>query len=172
MHSKPLERRKARTALVVVGLALAGATTLSAATAQAQDAQVSPTRAAAGALASNPGTTYQSSDGWCHYNNWGGSFYCNSQYNHTLPNSYHQVFVIGTNKQVYTRWESASGVSDWASLGGQCVSPGHHSVDMWEQNGWTFTIACVGTDNWGYLNTRNSNGTWSGWKGPYDLTWN
>lgn len=162
---------KARAALGAAGVALAAVTTLAAA--PAQHTQASPTtRATVGALVASPGSTYQSSDGWCHYSNWGGSFYCKSQYNHTLPNGYHQVFVIGTNKQVYTRWESGSGVSGWVSLGGQCISPGHHSVDMWEVNGWTFTIACVGTDNGGYLKTRKSNGSWTAWDGPWDLIWN
>lgn len=162
--------------LLAAGVALVGATTLSS-PAQAEPVQLTqPARVAATTTvevqASGPGTTYQSSNGWCHYTNWGGSFYCQSQYNHTLPNGYHQVFVIGTNKQVYSRWQSSSGVSGWVSLGGTCIKPGHHSVDMWEVNGWQFTIACVGSDGWGYLKTRNSNGTWTKWNGPYNLIWN
>ncbi|MGW2866155.1 hypothetical protein [Streptomyces sp. NPDC001205] len=165
---------RTRIALIAAGAALAGTAALSPASAQAapEAPAVTMGKGVVAPLVSSPGPTYQASDGWCHYRNWGGSFYCDSQYDYILPNGYHQVFVIGTDKEVFSRWESPSGVSTWANLHGQCISPGQHSVDMWEQHGWTFTIACVGNDGQGWLNTRYSDGSWSDWKGPYDLVWN
>jgi hypothetical protein len=182
MKTTVFRRTRMRTALLAAGMVVAAAAVL-ASPAQAQHAQslqpsaaaatesLATTEAAVGILAAGPGTTYQGSDGWCHYNAWGGSFYCLSQYNYTLPNGYHQVFVIGTNSQVYTKWQSGSGVSGWLSLGGQCISPGHHSVDLYQPNGWTFKVACVGTNGRDYYRTRYSDGNWSKWIGPTTLNW-
>ncbi|WP_413099889.1 hypothetical protein [Streptomyces sp. Inha503] len=105
--------------------------------------------------------------GWCTLTaGWGGKFYCGSSYMHKLPNGRSQAFVIGTNRQAYTKWQTASGLSGWKSMGGQCIEPGNDSIDLYWKNprdGWNFTIQCKGTDHHRWLNTRHSNGSWSGW---------
>ncbi|MDQ0775184.1 hypothetical protein QF026_003650 [Streptomyces aurantiacus] len=122
--------------------------------------QVAPGDSAAGTQAAD----------WCGYGGaWGGTFYCNSNYEHTLPNGYVQVFVIGTNKQAYTKWNSSSGLSGWKSLGGQCIEPGNDSIDLaWvnSANRWNFAVQCKGTDHKVYYKQRYANGQWSGWYRP------
>ncbi|QEU90883.1 hypothetical protein [Streptomyces kanamyceticus] len=160
-----LTRVKTASGIAAVGLAL-GLTGALAGTAQAT---TGPESRAAIAV-SDPGTTYQSG-GWCHYSNWGGNFYCNSQLKHKLPNGQWQVFVIGTNRQAYSKWGSGSGTSAWTSLGGQCTQPGNHSIDMAWVNGWNFAITCKGTNGKTYYderfnggNTGGAPGHWSGWR--------
>lgn len=120
-------------------------------------------RAAHLAAVPDPGVTKPSGK-WCTYTKWGGTFYCKSQLKHKLPNGHWQVFVIGTNKQAYSRWSSSSGVSRWASLGGQCIKPGQASIGMAWANKWNFAITCVGTNNKRYYNERATSGKWSGWR--------
>ncbi|QCX76437.1 hypothetical protein C9F11_13805 [Streptomyces sp. YIM 121038] len=158
-----------RTAHALTGLALGATLALGGTAVTAQAATGAESRGAALAV-SDPGTTYQSG-GWCHYSNWGGSFYCDSQLKHKLPNGQWQVFVIGTNKQAYTKWGSGTGTSGWTSLGGQCTQPGNHSIDMAWANGWNFAITCKGTDGRAWYkerfnggNTGGAPGHWSNWR--------
>ncbi|MCP9958618.1 hypothetical protein [Streptomyces sudanensis] len=114
----------------------------------------------------DPGVTKQAGK-WCTYSKWGGTFYCKSQLKHKLPNGHFQVFVIGTNKQAYSRWSSPKGgVSKWTSLGGTCIKPGQGSIGMaWVgKNKWNFAITCIGSNNKRYYKEREANGKWSGWR--------
>lgn len=125
----------------------------------------------AAAAVPDPGVTKPvSGDKWCTYTKWGGTFLCKSQLKHKLPNGQWQVFVIGTNKQAYTRWLSpGGGVSRWTSLKGQCIRPGERSIAMeWVgSNKWNFGITCIGTNNKRYYNERfaggNTGGDWGHW---------
>ncbi|WP_394842970.1 hypothetical protein LZC95_38625 [Pendulispora brunnea] len=108
-----------------------------------------------------PGKIYKDKKGWCHYRNWGGDFYCKSSYNHKLPNGYRNVFVIGTNHNVFTRWASPSGVSGWASLNGLCYHPGKQSITLkTSKKPWKFTIFCRAEDGSPWRLTRSEEGNW------------
>ncbi|MER5373384.1 hypothetical protein [Streptomyces sp. NPDC002553] len=119
---------------------------------------------AAPAVGTEPGGVYKSG-GYCHFGNWGGSFFCQGSGLHFVawkkPDGYIQVFVIGTNRHVFTRWASASGTSGWLDMGGVCNPD--YGMDA-ASSGWSISVACVGTDgNW-WHNTRATSGSWSGWK--------
>jgi hypothetical protein len=107
---------------------------------------------------------------WCGYGApWGGTFYCNSNYEHQLPDGRFQVFVIGTDREAWTRWDTGNGLSNWASLGGQCIEPGNDSIDLaWigSSTAWNFAIQCKGTNHLVYYNQRSADGTWTGWYRP------
>jgi hypothetical protein len=99
--------RRAAAPLAVAALAL-GALAAPASAASA----ATPKAAVVGA-----GSTVQKGS-WCTYTSWGGTYYCGSQSWYGINKQLFQVFVIGTNYQVYTRWSNTSGVSGWKSLGG------------------------------------------------------
>lgn len=155
--------RHAKIATVFVSAALM--TSGLAATAAATPSTSTGARSQAAAVP-NPGTVKKSGK-WCTYSKWGGTFYCKSDLKYKLPNKHFQVFVIGTNKQAYSRWSSPSGgVSKWTSLGGTCTKPGSGSIGMaWVgKNKWNFAITCIGSNNKRYYNERSATGKWSGWR--------
>ena len=111
-------RRVAVAALVAIALALSlGALAVPASAASAPTA-IAP-------LATPPsGNVVGTSNGWCTTQLWGGTFYCGSQ-THTVQGEYYQVFVIGTNNEVYTNYTYNNGAthSGWAVLNdpGNCA---------------------------------------------------
>ncbi|MEV4320579.1 hypothetical protein [Actinocrispum sp. NPDC049592] len=115
------------------------------------------------AVSKQPGNIEQASDGWCHFHNWGGTFFCKGTGIDAVvwvkPDHYPQVFVIGTNWHMYSRWSTASSVSGWQDMKGAC-NPSYGLPAR--SSGWNITIACVGTDgNWWH--TSRGNGNWSPW---------
>ncbi|GGX36606.1 hypothetical protein GCM10010297_67350 [Streptomyces malachitofuscus] len=149
------------TAVLAGTLALMPAAGASAATGPATSGGVGDVTAAA---ARNPGGIYRTSNGWCHFTNWGGSFYCYPKVLHAVgwnkPDGHPQVFVIGTDKSVWTRWSSASGTSGWKDYGGTCRP--EYGLDA-RSSGWTIKVACVGTDHSWWHRKRNANGKWTNW---------
>ncbi|MGW7008195.1 hypothetical protein ACWGCW_36755 [Streptomyces sp. NPDC054933] len=108
--------------------------------------------------------------GVCHDPRFGGNFYCDSsdsthgEFTWYLPNNTQQVFVVGTNWSVWTRWSYRDGsLSSWTNLGGQVD---HHNpwVHWRSIAGWSVTIDVTGTDGGLWYDTRYADGTWSGWK--------
>ncbi|MEU0248341.1 hypothetical protein ABZ192_29255 [Streptomyces sp. NPDC006235] len=94
--------------------------------------------------------------------NWGGNIH--GQYGCTeydLPNGEQQVFGIGTDGAIWTRWSRTNGtLSSWTSMGGQ-----GRSTVVAEGWGWAITLKVRGTDgNWWYNNRSGTpSGGWSGW---------
>ena len=121
------------------------------------------------ASAATPPASQFNKDGWCHLNNgWGGSFFCQANtydWWHQFPNGSWEVFVVGTNNQVWTRWNSSSGLSSWTSLSGQCLfNVLITGVDP--NDGWHITIACTAVGSGvTYYNKRigEASGHWIGW---------
>ncbi|MFI9588669.1 hypothetical protein ACIHCQ_44470 [Streptomyces sp. NPDC052236] len=145
---------------------LAGSAMLAAtaATASAQAAPAPPSSTVK--IEKTPGLVDKTDDGWCHFTNWGGSFYCLGAPIDAVywlkPDGYLQVFVLGTNRAVYSRWATASGVSSWyGGLGGSCKP--EYGFDS-TASGWSITIACVGDDGRWWHNTRSTSGSWSNWQ--------
>ncbi|QEU90674.1 hypothetical protein [Streptomyces kanamyceticus] len=94
--------------------------------------------------------------------NWGGNI--QNQYGCTeygLPNGEQQVFGVGTDGAIWTRWSRTNGtLSSWTSMGGQ----GRSTVYAGGR-GWAITLQVRGTDgNWYYNNRGGTpSGGWSGW---------
>jgi hypothetical protein len=105
---------------------------------------------------------------------WGGKFLCKSSVWYKLPNKHNQVFVIGTNNHVYSRWTSpGGGMSAWTELpgDGRCYHPGRHSIDVAWANKWNFTVTCLAKNESRWYNERfagtttgGRDGHWSGWR--------
>ncbi|MFF8607234.1 hypothetical protein ACF06X_14980 [Streptomyces sp. NPDC015346] len=114
---------------------------------------------------STPGAVYQTSDGLCHFRNWGGNWFCKGTGIDLVywnkPDGHPQVFVIGTDHSVWSRWSTASSTSSWRDMGGWC-NPDYGLPAR--SSGWSITVACVGSDNNWWHNTRATSGSWSGWK--------
>ncbi|MFI9204302.1 hypothetical protein [Streptomyces sp. NPDC053048] len=133
-----------RSALAATTLALAGAALTGVASAPAQAA------------------TPQAA-GYCHVGGGlGGDYIC--EYGEawmTYPEGNRQVFVIGTDFAVWTRWQYAGGGwSDWNSFGGKLRS----GVRIDGNNTWTPTISAVGDDGERWYRHRLSSGSWTGWQ--------
>ncbi|MEU4208935.1 hypothetical protein AB0F13_02830 [Streptomyces sp. NPDC026206] len=133
-----------RPALAATTLALAGATLAGVASAPAQAA---PAKAAAN---------------YCHVSGLGGDYIC--EYGEawiTYPAGNRQVFIIGTDFAVWTRWQYAGGSwSEWTSFGGKLRS----GVRVDGNNTWAPTISAVGDDGERYYRHRLSSGSWTGWQ--------
>lgn len=129
-------------------------------------AQAAPASSSAKVQVSKePGAAYQTSDGWCHFKNWGGNWYCKGTGVDVVywkkPDGYPQVFVLGTNRHMYSRWSTASGTSEWLDMKGLC-SPDYGLLA--HSSGWSITINCWGDNNAWWHNTRATSGSWTGWK--------
>ena len=109
------------------------------------------------------GNTVQSGS-WCTYTSWGGTYYCGSQSWYGINGQLFQVFVIGTNNAVWTRWSNTSGVSGWVSLGGACEQAADSTSVGTTSDPWSFSVACKNRNNGiYYFRTRSDNGSWSAW---------
>ncbi|MEY2233471.1 MULTISPECIES: hypothetical protein [Streptomyces] len=133
-----------RSALAVTTLALSGAA-LAGVTA-------APAQAAAPAAAA----------GFCHVSGLGGDYIC--EYGEawlTYPAGNRQVFIVGTDFAVWTRWQFAGGSwSEWTSMGGTVRS----GVRIEGNNTWNPTISIVGMDGERWSRHRLTSGSWTPWQ--------
>ena len=159
--------RRARTlagALLTVGLVVGGGV------ASASAATASPATHAAPAV-----TT-----GFCHDPVLGGTFYCDTSSGYAsgearwqFPNHTWQLFVIGTNGAVWTRWTNTSGDwSSWTSMGGVAIGwpPLFYSGGSFHQSGggsYTPDLTVLGADNGVWHRQRSASGNWSPWQAGY-----
>lgn len=114
------------------------------------------------------GDTVGAGGGWCKYTVWGGQYYCGSQSWWGISGQLFQVFVIGKDNAVWTRWSDTSGVSGWVSLGGICKTGVDSTHEFQYGNSqWIFATECIGSGpgaNGDYWTIgRLSNGSWTGW---------
>jgi hypothetical protein len=73
-----------------------------------------------------------------------------------------EVFVVGSDNQVYHKWTRADGswTPDWVSMGGQVTS----GVEVVDGHGATLKITAMGTDGLPYYRERNPlTGSWTEW---------
>lgn len=100
-------------------------------------------------LATPPsGNVVGTSNGWCTTQLWGGTFYCGSQTHAVVAGGYYQVFVIGTNNEVYTNYTYDNGEtnSGWVLL----LDPGNCTGSLTTDqplNGPTYHIFCTNKGN-------------------------
>ncbi|MGW6841361.1 hypothetical protein [Streptomyces sp. NPDC054958] len=127
------------TTLALSGAALAGVT-------------AAPAQAAAPASAA----------GFCHVSGLGGDYIC--EYGEawmTYPAGNRQVFIVGTDFAVWTRWQYAGGSwSEWTSMGGTVRS----GVRIEGNNTWNPTISIVGMDGERWSRHRLNSGSWTPWQ--------
>ncbi len=91
----------------------------------------------------------------------GGSWYCDfGETWYQFPNGTWQVFVIGLDYAVWTRWENPDHTwSGWTSMGGNCRSRVHVTA----HHGRTPTITVTGMDGNHWHRTRSVDGHWPAW---------
>ncbi|MEV4643112.1 hypothetical protein AB0J80_37820 [Actinoplanes sp. NPDC049548] len=104
---------------------------------------------------------------------WGGILYCNygeyGGYDYaTLSDGTLEVFVVGGDHSVWTKWRSPSGsYSGWVKLGGVVHSNGEwwylQTIALPSHGGGTdWEVRVIGTDNRAWCRIRSSlTGTWS-----------
>jgi hypothetical protein len=112
----------------------------------------------------------------CHLSFYGGDYYC--QYpvlvytfpaTGVLPNVTQQVWVIGTDYSVWTRWHTNGKLSNWVSQGGQIRHPYQNGDFYFYTCGGKPVIVLVGLDNRKWYRLRQSNGVWTPWAHYYGL---
>ncbi|MEU8927303.1 hypothetical protein AB0D10_41365 [Kitasatospora sp. NPDC048545] len=125
--------------------------------------------AATPASAATPGGSGSGSNGstTCSSPVWGGKYLCGGPYRDGTATYYfrdgrQEVFVIGTDHAVWTRWTDKSGnKSGWLSFGGTFTGPvSVLATDMGQGN---FEVGAVGTDGHIWSRVRDVNGNWTGW---------
>ncbi|RAG83645.1 hypothetical protein DN069_21035 [Streptacidiphilus pinicola] len=128
-------------------LALAAGTT-----AAAESASAAPTGAKAPASVCSDPT-------------WGGRYFCGGAYGNgetwvNLPNGERQVFVVGTNHQMYTQWiYKYHHGSGWQSMGGVLDS----WVTVRQYDGAAFSTVSIGSDGKAWARDRGPSGNWTEW---------
>ncbi|WP_213009086.1 hypothetical protein [Paractinoplanes toevensis] len=142
-----LRRRLFRlTAAVVVGMGL-----------------VAGTAGPAIAAPQPPGAEEPTSGGFCTYHNWGGRFYCGTGRVWAMPNRLRELFVIGTDLSVWTRWETTNGSSGWVDLQGACLPAYTFVLRTYAASPAEMRLRCTGTDYRIWYKHRYSSGAWTGW---------
>ncbi|MFJ3876162.1 hypothetical protein ACIPW5_01730 [Streptomyces sp. NPDC090077] len=141
-----------------MALSIVRATALAASTLALAGAALSGVASAAPAPAPNPAAAA----GYCHVAGLGGDYICEyGEAWQTFPNGTRQVFIVGTDFAVWTRWNNTGGGwSDWQSLGGTVRS----GVRIEGNNTWTPTISVVGMDGERWYRHRLNSGSWTGWQ--------
>lgn len=95
---------------------------------------------------------------------WGGTYYCGyGRRSYNFTDGTYQVFVIGTDYAVWTKWRKNGNYSKWVSLGGR-IRASHDFDDFGILSCFGQPIVgVIGTNGLPYGNGRNSDGSWSGW---------
>jgi hypothetical protein len=103
----------------------------------------------------------------CHLPVYGGDYYCgygsrsSRLYDGTL-----QVFVIGTDFSVWTRWRKNGQLSNWVSLGGKITASYKASdfqVIQGEDDADRIAVTIRGLDKKLWTKLRFANGNWTDW---------
>ncbi|RSS60525.1 hypothetical protein [Streptomyces sp. WAC06614] len=110
--------------------------------------------------------------GTCTDPTFGGTFYCGGTYGsgkafYTFSNGTREIFVIGADHAVWTRWTRTDGsLSAWTSLGGQ----GHAAPRILPRSTNSFAVRVRdytrGSDSVPYTEyerVRSSSGSWTSW---------
>ncbi|WDV55614.1 hypothetical protein PV963_37320 [Streptomyces coeruleorubidus] len=97
----------------------------------------------------------------CTHKELGGAYQCEfDMESYRFPNGTEQVWVIGPEGDVLTRWSGRDGSwSPWKSMSGVATS----GVEVTDERGRQVRISVMGTDGNRWHNDRSANGTWSGW---------
>jgi hypothetical protein len=100
----------------------------------------------------------------CHDASFGGNYYCG----YGLRDFYfrdgtYQIFVIGTDFGIWTRWRAQGFYELWYDMGGE-IRHSYAAADFRRITCGSQPIVLVmGTDNRWWSNARRTNGSWTGW---------
>ncbi|MEU3571027.1 hypothetical protein AB0E96_21790 [Kitasatospora sp. NPDC036755] len=122
-------------------------------------------------LTAAPASAAVSSPAHCGSTIFGGDFLCGGDYGvggqtfHTFRDGTQQVFVVGTDHAMWTRWTigNTNQLSAWTRMGGNLVS--RITIVSSSVNG-ALTLTARGADGFQQYIDRNSGGGWSGWYTP------
>lgn len=99
----------------------------------------------------------------CHHASLGGTYICDyGVATATLADGRKQVFVVGPNHAVYSRWQLGGGTwnDSWYNMGGSVWSP----VQVKHNNTDHILIEVTGSDGYRYSRHRNATTqAWSAW---------
>jgi hypothetical protein len=121
-------------------------------------------------LVGQPAAGAAAAEYWC-YNTitthdgieWGGIRLCEYGWDwHRFPNGTEQVFIIGTDHAVWTRWRHNSSFSEWKPLYGKVRHGDHRSLWL-TGSGNNPRVNVIGTDGRTWWRVRHTNGVWSNW---------
>ncbi|AZM92504.1 hypothetical protein [Streptomyces sp. W1SF4] len=98
--------------------------------------------------------------GSCHVSGLGGDYVCEyGEAWQTFPDGTRQVFIVGTDFAVWTRYGNTSGGwSGWESMGGEVRG----GVRIEGNHTWNPTISAVGRDGDLWFRHRLNSGSWTG----------
>jgi hypothetical protein len=109
-----------------------------------------------------PGAEYKTANDYCHLRNWAGTFYCGTLRTWTKADTYPEVFVIGADRKVYTRWSNSTTLYDWSGvLGGNC-DPNDVFI-MSQRSDEIIELECTGSDGNRWYIHRAIGGGWTPW---------
>ncbi|WP_203994214.1 hypothetical protein [Virgisporangium aurantiacum] len=98
---------------------------------------------------------------FCHYTIWDGTFYCNTEAEWFKPDYHWQVFVIGQDRSVYTRWRRDGGTAEWLNMGGTC-NPNHRIFLNYQYANWSVVVNCIAAaDGQWWYRKRFKDGSWT-----------
>jgi hypothetical protein len=104
----------------------------------------------------------------CHLPVYGGNYYCGyGSQSYRFSDGTLQVFVIGTDFSVWTRWQKNGQLSNWVSLGGKIRHTYRRSdfkLDRSDEIADEILVVMYGLDNRRWANVRFINGVWNGWR--------
>jgi hypothetical protein len=100
---------------------------------------------------------------FCNHPTLGGTYFCDyGMAVAYLADGRKQVFVVGTNRSVYSRWQFTddSWSDTWYNMGGEVYSP----VGIYNNHTDSLRIQATGSNNWPYFRQRNARTeAWSEW---------
>ncbi len=168
MRSRIARRTLVFVATTLTGIALA---TAPASATRNSSAPLADTPGATAAIATHATVTTTAAERICSSTivfgvQYGGERYCNYTVGwNGFSDGSEQVYVVGTDYAVWTRWITAGGtLSRWVSLGGKVKQGDFRSVTM-AGTGNVPTVKVIGTttpSRW-YCRTRATSGSWSPW---------
>jgi hypothetical protein len=167
IRKRPRRARMLAAVLLTAGIVIGGST------ASASAATTSPAGQMTGAA---PAVVL----GLCHDPLFGGTFWCDTSVGYLsgeawwlFPDHTRQIFVIGSDNAVWTKWDNTSGDwSGWTSMGGISISypPKFYINGQFSTKGsGTFTpdLTVVGTDHGVWHRQRGGDGVWDAWTAGY-----
>ncbi|RKT11149.1 hypothetical protein BX285_5084 [Streptomyces sp. 1114.5] len=119
-------------------------------------------------LAAAPASAGVITPAHCGSTMFGGDFLCGGDYGTSgqtvvnLNDGTRQVFVVGRDHAMWTRWTigNSNGLSAWTSMGGYLTS---QVIVVKAGSDNSLTLRARGGDDRGWFIDRYSNGAWSSW---------
>jgi hypothetical protein len=118
-------------------------------------------------------STASAAPAWCHDPQLGGTFICDNNYGYgsgeewqVFPDGSSEVFVVGQDFAVWTRWNVGANPGywyPWTSLGGRSLWYASPGLAKSGEYTWHPTLIVEGTDYRRWYRVRHDGGGWSAW---------